>query len=98
LIRLSVGGEERSGDAGEEKIDGEGGRERKRVRFAVTGEDGEEGGGGSVKESLEGGPVRPEFSTDKETPHGEDSGDEGNSSDDCAWSVDSGARGSGEGE
>jgi len=95
-----AGREERGGCAGEEKVslDGDGGRGRKRVRFDVASADGEEGDGGSVRESLEGGAVRPESSTDKETLHGEDSGDEGNSSDDCAWSLDSGTRGGEEGE
>ena len=95
-----AGREERGGCAGEEKVslDGDGGRGRKRVRFDVASADGEEGDGGSVRESLEGGAVRPESSTDKETPQGEDSDDEGNSSDDCAWSVDSGTRGGEEGE
>jgi hypothetical protein len=92
------GREEKDGGAGEEELDGEGLRARKRVRFDVASADGEEGDGESVRENLERGDARQESSTDRETPQGEDLGDEGNSSDDCAWSVDSGVRGSEEGE
>jgi hypothetical protein len=51
-----------------------------------------------VKESLEGEIMRPQSSIDVETLQSKDLGDEGNSSDDCAWSVDSAVTGEEEGE
>ena len=70
--------------------DGEGDRPQKRVRFDMPCADEEGGGVEFVKETLSGEPVRPQRASEEGTRQAEDPGDEGGSSDDCAWSLDSG--------
>lgn len=81
--------EESRGDAAKESLDGEGEGARKRVRFDMPSADEEEGGVDLARESSSGPPVRLQGSLEEETRQTEHTGDEGNSSDDCAWSVDS---------
>ncbi|GAB7333579.1 hypothetical protein MBLNU13_g05151t1 [Cladosporium sp. NU13] len=85
------------GDAAEGSLDGEGDRPQKRVRFDVPRVDDEQGSVDSVRESLSGEPVRPQRPSEEETQQAEHPGDQGGSSDDCAWSLDSGV-GGGDGE
>lgn len=81
--------EESRGDAVKESLNGEGDRPLKRVRFDMPQADEDKGGVDEVRESSSGELVRPQRSSDEETWQIEHSRDEGNSSDDCAWSVDS---------
>lgn len=83
------GKEEGRDGAVRESQDGEVARARKRVRFDVASADGKSGGVESVRDRSEGETVNDLLSSDKETRRAESVGDEADSSDDCAWSVDS---------
>lgn len=83
------GREESRDDAAEKSLDGGGERAQKMVRFDMPQADDNQGGVGSVRERSSGVPVGLECPTGEETRQVEDLRDEGNSSDDCAWSVDS---------
>lgn len=83
------GREESRGEAVKESLDGEGGRAQKRVRFDMPQADEENGGVDEARENSSGEPVGSQCPSGEETRQNEHSGDEGNSSDDCAWSVDS---------
>ena len=85
-------------DAVREDQDNETGRAQRRVRFDVPKKGEGKGGDGSVRDSLEGEGVNDRGASKKETQRAGSVGDSSDSSDDCAWSVDSGVRGSEEGE
>lgn len=86
------------GDAVKESLDGEGDRPQKRVRFDMPRADEENGRVDSAREISSGESIRPQRPSEEENREAEDPGDEGNSSDDCAWSVDSGVGGGDEDE
>jgi hypothetical protein len=86
------------GDAVKENLDGEGDRPQKRVRFDMPRADEENGRVDSARENSGGESIRPQRPSEEENREAEDPGDEGNSSDDCAWSVDSGVGGGDEDE
>lgn len=86
------------GDALKGNLEGEGERAQKRVRFDMPQADEEEGGVEMMSESSGGESVRPQGPSKEETQQAEKPGDEGNSSDDCAWSLDSEVGGGGDGE
>ena len=82
------GREESRGEAVEKTLGGEGDRGQKRVRFDMPSADEEEGGVDEVRESSSGEPVESQRPSEEDTQQAEDPDEEGNSSDDCAWSVD----------
>lgn len=81
-----------------ESLDDEGDRPQKRVRFDMPRADEENGRVHSVNEDSNGEPVKPQRLSEEENREVEGPGDEGDSSDDCAWSLDSGVGGGDEGE
>lgn len=81
-----------------EGSDDDPGRAQKRVRFDMPKKGEGDGGDGSVRDSLEGDDVNDRGASNKETQRAGSVGDSSDSSDDCAWSVDSGVRGSEEGK
>lgn len=100
-VRFDTPQPDRKGDRGDavnESLEGEGDRPQKRVRFDKSCADEENGRVDSVRESCSGEPVRPQRPSEEENREAEDPGDEGNSSDDCAWSLDSGVGGGDEDE
>jgi hypothetical protein len=89
------GREEGRGDVVKEDLDGEGVWPQRRVRFDVPKADNEREGGESVREGLVGEAGNAQCPSAGATQRTESVGDEGDSYDDCAWSVDS-AVGNGE--
>ena len=86
------------GDAVKESLEGEDDRPQKRVRFDMPRADEENGRVDSARENSSGESIRPQRLSEEEKRETEDPGDEGDSSDDCAWSLDSGVGGGDEDE